>query len=306
MGFTTLQNTPIEIDLVALVNDNGWSFASDTAIHESCNQGTIALNQTFLANLNYDISLVIESISGGLLRVGFGNATVVEYTTAGNKFLTLISTTANPKLTLFSNANCRVRVLTIKQQSTVADLDPNKTDTIVYTESKVAGIASKWSSYLNCYPDAGFSLFTNLYTLKDGSLHSHTDNVNRNRIYGTTYNSRVKIPFASSQVKTYQTLEVRANQLMITTTDGVKTSLGHISDLLTEDFKRFTLTDGATSIDVFDNEGVYVAKFLRDKADYINGARLKGNYVTVELTTTNEKNFKLYRVVVKSQYSLDS
>ena len=64
-SFTTLQNTPIEIDLLALVNDNGWSFDSDTAIHESCNQGTISLNQTFLANLNYDISLVIESIVEG-------------------------------------------------------------------------------------------------------------------------------------------------------------------------------------------------------------------------------------------------
>jgi hypothetical protein len=305
-NFTTLQNTPIEIDLLALVNDNGWSFNANVAIHESCNAGTITLDSGFTANLSYDISIVIESISAGLLRVGLGNATPIDYTTAGDKSLTLISTTANTKLFLFSNANCRVRVLTVKQQATAADLSPNKTDTIVYTESKVENIKSKWTSYLNCYPDTGFSLFTNLYTFKDGSMHSHTDRVNRNRIYGTTYNSRVKLPFSTDQAKTYTNLEIRSNELLITTVDGVETSLGHISDLLAEDFLRFSMADGISVVDVYDNEGIYAAKFLRDKANYLEGERLKGSYITVELTTTDEKNFKLYRVIVKSQYSLDS
>ena len=306
MSFTTLQNTPIEIDLLALVNDNGWSFEANVAIHESCNEGTITLNQEFEEDLDYDISLVIESISGGVLEVGFGDATPISYNTAGNKSLTLSSTTANPQLTLYSNANCRVKILTIKQQATADDLDPTKTDTIVYTETKIGGVPSKWTSYLNCYPDTGFSLFTNLYTFKDGVMYSHTDRVNRNRFYGETYNSRVKLPFASNQVKTYTNLEIRANQLMITTEDGVETSLGHISDLIEDDFLRFNLTNGIDSVDVYDNEGIYAAKFLRAKPEIIDGERLKGNYITVELTTTDEKNFKLYRVIVKSQYSLDS
>jgi hypothetical protein len=93
---------------------------------------------------------------------------------------------------------------------------------------------------------------------------------------------------------------------MITTEDGVETSLGHISDLIEDDFLRFNLTNGIDSVDIYDNEGIYAAKFLRAKPEIIDGERLKGNYITVELTTTDEKNFKLYRVIVKSQYSLDS
>lgn len=290
----TYQNTPKEINLLALVNDNGWSFSGDKVIHESCNAGVITYSEIFKANFDYTVTLNIESISGGYLEVRLGNDSE-QFTTAGFKTLTLNSTTVNPKLALYSNANCVVQVLTIKQEETPEDIDEDKTDTIVYSLD-----AQKWTRYDNYYPDFGFSMFTTMYTFKDGVMYSHNDTENRNTFYGEEFKSRIEVPFSSPMVKTFQSLKIESNKLLITTTDGIQTSLGHVSDLIGQDFEQFTLDDGITTVTVYDKEGNFTANFLRDKNTDINfGDRLKGRYITVKLTTTDDQDFKLYKVIVK-------
>lgn len=290
----TLQNTPKEINLLELVNDNGWSFNGDKAIHESCNAGTITYSEIFRATFDYTITLNLESISGGYLEVLLGDDSE-QFTTAGFKTLTLNSTTINPKLALYSNANCVVQVLTIKKEQTPEDIDEDKTDTIVYSLD-----AQKWTRYDNYYPDFGFSMFTTMYTFKDGVMYSHNDTENRNTFYGEEFKSRIEVPFSSPMVKTFQSLKIESNKLLITTTDGIQTSLGHVSDLIGQDFEQFTLDDGITTVTVYDKEGNFTANFLRDKNTDINfGDRLKGRYITVKLTTTDDQDFKLYKVIVK-------
>ncbi len=41
--FTTLQNTPLTIDLLAQARTTGWTINGTQAIHESCNAGYIKL-----------------------------------------------------------------------------------------------------------------------------------------------------------------------------------------------------------------------------------------------------------------------
>lgn len=298
--FTTIQGVPLQIDFRNLINDNGWSFSDGFAIHDNCNAGSIQYSQTFLPNTNYSVSIQIESVSAGTLRIDFGNASSANLQVAGLiNNIVLNSSAANPKLSIFSDANAKIKVIAIKKQEQSSDLDANKTDTIVF--SKEVG---KWTRYDNYYPDCGSSLFTNLYTFKDGVMSAHIDGANRNRFNGNVYKSRVNAHFVQPKVVTFQSLKIETNQLMITQTDGVKTSLGQVSDLIAQDFERFTANDGITTLTVYDCEGNYTANFLRDKNTNINsGDRLKGRYITINLTTTDNQDFQLYKLVVKYNLS---
>jgi hypothetical protein len=43
MGFVTLENTPLNVNLVAQAPTTGWSFSDSVATHEVCNAGRIFL-----------------------------------------------------------------------------------------------------------------------------------------------------------------------------------------------------------------------------------------------------------------------
>jgi len=164
--------------------------------------------------------------------------------------------------------------------------------------------AQKWTRYDNYYPDFAMSMFTNLYSFKNGQMYSHTDKVNKGNFYGTQFQSRIKFQEVQPKVVTYQGIKIECNKLLITTTDGIETSLGQVSDLIEQDFEMFNLNDGVTQVSVYDYEGNYRANFLRAKPDLNFGDRLKGRYITIELTTKDDRDFNLYKVVV--QYNIST
>lgn len=298
-NITTLQNTPIEINLLNLVNDNGWSFSGGKAIHESCNEGSITYDLAFEANTDYEVSVLVESISGGILRIDFGDYSSSDITVAGLVDLTVNSTTANPKISIYSNTNTVIKVLSIRKLPVDTDFDTTKTDTIVYSLDN-----AKWTRYENYYPDYGFSLFNKQLTFKGGKMYDHSDTNNRAKFYGVSYPCKINIPFQGANTRTFQSISIKSDKLLITTENGITTNLGQVSDLVAQDFNKFTLDDGVTVVEVYDKEGNFTANFLRDaNTDIINGDRLKGNWITVELTTTDDNDFRLFKVVVKSQVS---
>lgn len=289
MKITTKQNTPIDIDLIALVNDNGWSFSGTQLIHESCNAGTIVNKTVFKQNNTYDLTIKILSISNGYLELGFGTFSQ-QFTTSGLKNITVSSTLPNPQVRLTSNADTVVEIISLRSTASVDDV--NSTDHLVYSLD-----VDKWISYNNYYPDFGMSMFTNLYSFKDGQMYSHTDKTNKVNFYNSQYEARIRFQEVQPKVVNYQSIKIECNKLLITTTDGIQTSLGQVSDLIEQDFELYNLDDGVTQVSVYDYEGNYRANFLRDKNTDINeGDRLKGRYVTIELTTKDERDFNLYKV----------
>jgi hypothetical protein len=93
---------------------------------------------------------------------------------------------------------------------------------------------------------------------------------------------------------------------MVTTEDGIETSLGQISDLIASDFTKSTLVNGATTVTINSVEGVFSASFLRDKnsvGEILNGDVLKGNYLLLELQTTASTKLRLFSVAVHSEKS---
>jgi len=82
----------------------------------------------------------------------------------------------------------------------------------------------------------------------------------------TARNIRVSFNFVDNQYptipKTFLSLSMQVNELMITTVDGITTSLGQLSELSEIDFLKDHLNDGVSAVNIFDKEGVYFIRFL--------------------------------------------
>ena len=245
--YNTLDNTPLEIDLVAQANTTGWSIDGGVAVHDSCNAGIMYLSTyPIIAGNSYAFSYQIVSISGGNVQPSIGGTQGEPRLVAGFYTETLLASGTNPRFSFYSNANCRVSLMDIKVV-TVSNITKQK-NSIVYSE-----ITNKWITFLSTNADAGVSLYNRLYTFKLGRMYVHKSNTDsRMNIYGTTYQSVLKFTENQNptQVKTFQSINYQSNQLLITTTDGITTSLGQVSELVAADFLQDSLTDGITSVDI--------------------------------------------------------
>lgn len=299
MGYTTLQNTPIVIDLDVLSKTTGWTLSGNTAIHESCNAGYLILDDTLELNIPYKFSLKILSISGGFIRVDFGNSYSAVFTTSGLKEFSLTSTNGGV-LAIYSDADCVIRIFTYKQNVPVISIKQQQTK--VFREK-----TNKWTTFLTYNPDSGTSLFSNTYVYKNGDMYVQVNqNTNRNNFFGTQYQSLIK--FASSvpktEPKTFQSIAYEANKLLVTSTNGITTSLGQVSELIDIDFLKDVLNDGVNQVNIYNAEGVYSAGFMRDKnIDIINGDELKGTYIVIELITTSTGSLLLRNIQVNATQS---
>ena len=307
MPYTTLENTPITIDLVAQSVTTGWTASGNTAVHEACNTGYIDLipptGLTITAGQTYSITFKVNSITGsGSLYVQpfMGTTAGTQYSTTGFKTASLVAAGASPKARFLSNTDVVISIFTI--QLVLPVTTAKQQNNIVYNEK-----TNKWSDFRTYQPDCGFGMFINLYTIKAGNLYLHQHaSSSSNNFYGNQYTSIINLPFNKNVANsnTFESVSIQSNMLLITTTDGITTSLAQISELIAEDFTKATLTDGATSVVINTAEGVYSAAFLRDKnIDIINGDVLKGNWMTIELVTTAATSLRLFSVCIHSEKS---
>ena len=297
MGFTTIQNTPITLDLLTLGKSKGWEIFTDYATHEVCNAGSMVLKQFLLTSGHaYQISYNLEYINTGFIRADLGTASSSNRTTPGFVSQTITATGTNPVFSFYSNANLKITSFDIRD--TTEDFGLKQRNTISWSEK-----SNKWVSYKTYNPDWGFSMFTNLFTYKSGQLWAHKASISpRNNFYGQQYKSIMNMVFNSGvgQPKTFHSISYEGNNLMVTTDDGVKTSLGQISDLVDANFLKDVLDDGVTQVNIYSVEGVFSSSFRRANPDVINGSELKGTYITVELINVNNDLLRLENVVVTS------
>jgi hypothetical protein len=296
MNWTTLENTPITIDLLVQGNSRGWYVEGGYAIHETCNAGFISkVNYPIVIGVEYEISYSLVYVNTGNVRARIGGVDGVARTTAGF-YTEMITATSTDPLEFYSNANAKLSPVTIRQVTNV--INPKDTSTIVWSE-----IDNKWSDWRLYNPDCGFSLFANLFMYKLGQAWVSSPDAPRNRFFGTQFNSIVQFTANAYNgvPKTFESISYEANRLLITTTDGITTSLGQVSELVGQDFLKTILDDGVTQVNVYDSEGIYSAGFMRDKnTDIINGDPLKGTFIVIELITTDTGVLKLRNVMVNS------
>jgi len=298
MSFTTLQNTPIEIDLVEQGKSTGWTVNGTNAIHEQCNEGSMyLLNYPLTSGSTYTLSFRVNSIANGNLRVYAGATAGTLITTVGDKEETLIASGTDLRLRFYSTADLNLDIFNIKE--VLSDTSLKKTNVIAWSENN-----NKWSDFRTSNPDCAFSLFTKLFSFKQGVQYVHDpQSGDRNTFYGNEYRTIIKLPANTQpmETKTFESISYKGNRLMITTTDGIETNLGQVSDLIESDFLQYTLESGLDIVQVYSVEGNYSSQFLRDKnEDLNNGSVLKGNYMTIELQTVENGILKLFMVDINS------
>lgn len=295
MSYSAVKNNPIIVNLLTAANDTGWSLPGDgTAVHVTCNSGyNNLLNYPVKSGRSYTFTFTIISINAGYVAAFVGGAGGIHYTAPAIVVETLTAT-ADGIIRLFSNANCTV------QQFNVKDVTVDDPATIVYSPGN-----RKWSDFRQLYPDFGFSLYEFTILAKEGALYAQQNgSESRNFFFGVQYQSSIKFADAKlpAELKSYNSIALQSNQLLVTTAAGITTSLGQVSSLIDQDFLKSALDDGVSAINVYSQVGIYSASFLKDQnQDLINGDQLAGNYIIIELVTeTGNKPLQLFSIAINA------
>lgn len=305
MSFTILQDTPTTIPLAEYAKGTGWTIEDGVAKHEACNDGSIAVKGSIVSpvsNQSYTVAYEVSNLTSGSIRLRIGSTQGVLRTANGQYVETLVAGGINPKVSFFATGAMWLRTIDIK--SAVLNEATKKRNTIVFSEN-----TGKWTTFLSFTSDYGLSLFKDLFTFKAGKMYRHDPTLpTRNNIYGIQYKTIFNFVGNAGigQPKTFLALSYEANELMVTTAEGITTSINQISELIDIDFLKANLNDGITQIDVFSVEGVYSSSFLRDmsnEGDLINGDVLKGSWITIELIQANNNLLKLKNVTIHSEPS---
>jgi hypothetical protein len=306
--FTAVENTPISVNLTQQAISTGWSIdpVSNIATHETCNSGNIRLvSYNIVSGQTYQVSYSILSISAGFIQLNAGISVGVSRTTAGSYVETITATGVNPTLYFYSNANCQIIAFNI--QNTVVDTSNYQQNTIVYSVKTERGGTNKWGEFRTIAPDYGFSLGIDMFTVYKGALYVHQNgSASRNNFYGIQYQSIIKFVETNSTVtvQDFETFNYQANMLLVTTINGVTTSLGQVSSLIDTDFIKQSLTSNGVTVIDYQKDSIYSASFLNDENDdIVNGEQLRGNYIIIEIITVDgSKPLVLFSVEVKSRY----
>lgn len=297
MSFTAVQNNPITVNLVDQSNYTGWTVDGSIATHSSCQQGFITLlGYPIITGHTYTATYTILAISGGTVYTLIGNSDSSTHSSPGI-YTDTITAVNNDPIKLHSNANCTVQLFNVK------DTTINDGVTIVYAAKN-----RKWSDNRTMYPTFGFSLYERSVVEYLGDLYvQQNGSSDRNNFFGEQFESSIQFIEAKEPtlVKTFQSIAIQANQLMVTEEDGIVTSLGQISELSTADFIKSQLNDGVSSVQVSAQEGIYSANLLSDKRyDLFGPDALKGNWIQITLTTNGGNEvLNLFTVAVNTSRS---
>lgn len=284
MSLNVIQNTSTSFNITPYLNSRGWTVDLENNSYAEHVEGMVGdiefKTYVLLPNRTYDLSLKVENMTSGTLEIWAGETLI---STIGNDgyHQSTFTPTSQSYLLLRTGGNLRVSDLQIKLSD--SNEDDLKNSTVTWSEQRKG-----WVTFKDFIPEQGFSMYTKLYTLKDGRLWAHDDVNNYNNFYGVQYKSSIKFPVTYASVQTFDSIAIHANKIIGTTENGVETQLGNVSDLITFDFDS--------------REGIHYANLLADK---ILNDRLKGRYIVVELTDEESQGTKLqiFKIVLKSTQS---
>jgi len=301
MSYSAIQNYPIFVNLVEQTNYTGWSVDGVIATHSSCQSGNIdVIGYPIVAGHAYTFTYEVITISGGNVQPYLGGTAGPAVTTTGLKTVTITAAT-DDDFYFYSNANCTIQAFTINDTTPITTTVP--TNTLAFADK-----LQKWTSFYTFVPDCGTALFNRTIQFNSGNMYIQQNGTNnRCNFFGTQYASVFKFVENSNPtlLKSFNSIALQSNELMVTTNDGITTSLGQVSELAAQDFIKGAMSDSNSQVNIYAAEGIYSASFLRDsRFDLINGDPLQGNYIVIELISENNSAvLQLFTVAVNSSRS---
>lgn len=297
MIYQGTENNDIVVNLLTQANDTGWSILpGGIAQHISCNSGFITLlGYPIIAGHTYTVTYTILTISGGTVYTLIGDNDSSTHSSPDIYIDTITAVNSDP-IKIHSNANCTVQLFNVK------DVTLDDAVTIIYS-----ALNKNWSDNRTLYPDFGLSIYERAILSQNGDIYFQQNGADdRNNFFGTAYQSSIKFVDAKNpdSISGFESLNYQANMLMVTTQDGVTTSLGQVSTLIDTDFIKEKLQSAGLEVINYQKDNVYSASFLPDSnEDAVNGSALRGNYCIVELITVDGSTpLKLFSVEVKTAH----
>lgn len=254
MSFQIIQGTTGYINPAQAALDTGWTVSGGTAVHTSCNPGTMIAQTPFALVLGRQYTFtykVFDYASNGVkLIAGTANGTT---RTANGTYTETLTMTGSNILSFFSDGALGISDLKFYDTLTGVTLG-----TTISFNSKTKEWGSEYS-----YKQEVYIKFKNKFlSLNSGNLWLHNANQVRNNFNGVQYNSQVKLyaNFAPTTEKQWYTVRVESNKvwccpntgdIIILPTEGKPAGMS--SRLAKNRFNRY--------------RGSYYADFLRNILD---------------------------------------
>lgn len=278
---SVIENNVLTFDVTPYLTDRGWVISSNNSMtHTPPNTGEFeVLSTNIREGGTYEYSFNVTNLESGSLIFMIGGVEAPIVTTNGY-FQGQVTALTDEKIKVWADGQVTITGINISEMIS----EDNSLSTLTWGE-----LRKGWVTFKDLIPESGFSMYTNLFTLKEGNLWIHSELSTPNFIYGKQRYSTVKFPVSSIGVKTYHTIAVHANKVLGTTEEGITTELGNVTDLITYDFDT-------------SSDGVHYANKLRDA---LLNEKLKGRYIVVELSDeeTSTQKLQLFKVVIKGEIS---
>jgi hypothetical protein len=302
MGFVTLKNTPMMIDLAQVAIDNGWRISNGIAYHDPCFSGYIKLknipvseNTTYVAEFE-----VVDYVSGGVNVIvgGVAGASV----TANQEVKQTIVVPNNPDNLLvqfYSDGELGVKYFNIYP---VLE-NPDNGKVLAFNIDK-----NRWPTYYSGERENMLKFLNDFFAFKDGRLWKMNTNLTRSNFFGVQYKSKIVLVVNANptEIKNLFSVRQKSNKVWGITSIVIPPSEGKVNGM------ESLIKSG--NFEVLNN-GDFFANFLRDMTDprfdtqleaLFNGADLQGNYaiITLENESTDEiRTLSIDFIVSKQNYT---
>lgn len=302
MGFVTLKNESIQIDLAQLAVDNGWRISGSTAYHDPCFGGYIKLrNIPVEASKQYVVNYeVVDYVSGGV-NVIIGGVSGTSRTANGEYTETIVvgATPTNTLIQFYSDGELGVNYFDIYP---VLE-DPDNSHTLGFNIDR-----NKWTTYYSGERENMLKFINDFFAFRNGRLWKMNSNPVRNNFFGTQYTSKLTLVVNANptQIKTFFSIRQKTNKAWGVPSIIIPPSEGKSAGM------ESLIKKGNFAVL---NNGDFFADFLRDMTDprYVDqlealfkGAQLQGSYaiITFENDSTEEiKTLSIDFLVAKQDYT---
>lgn len=302
-----LQNQSFTFSPAVEVRDTGWSLSGGKAIHVPCNSGTInSINNLGLEiGKTYTVTYEISGYSSGTVQLFMGT-TAGTVRTANGVYTESLLCAGSAEISFFSDGG-----LTIEDNLSFFDsADIDNAVTIAFFDGEESGnIRKKWTTYYSYEPEMMIKFINNFFTIKDGALWMHNVNPIYNNFYGEQFQSKVQFydNLNPTQQKLYFSMRQEA------TTPWVAQDFGDISIIPVMGRKSFGMSSRLRKNNFKNYQGSFFADFMRNAADsrfedditsLYKGEPLRGRYMELLLTNSDDQETILFEIDIKSAPSM--
>lgn len=301
MAYKIITGSLAIVDPSGAYIDSGWVINAPYATHFPCNSGSMLYNNDSLVQVGktYVVTFTVDNYISGEVSISIGNTSGASYSANGT-FSENILCTSNTDIKFFSDGALRISGFSIFDEA----VGQQPGITLAFYD----GDKKRWGLKYSFVPDYQVRFKDSLYQFHNGSVWLHGANEVRCNFFGTQYDSSVTViaNLSPTQMKIFYNIRVQSNRVW------AAVATGDINIPATEG-----KTDGMSSRLMANRfrmlQGNYFADFLRNLLTpgfdtqleaLFKGAELRGEYMEITLTNSDQIEVRLVEVAISTAKSM--